>query len=284
MNTSDLFEELERVVARPEPFSIYTADLLWTDPHTSERMLRFHLDPEVDVSSRRLSVVEASVEWMTERFRLRDGKRVIDFGCGPGLYASRFAARGADVTGVDFSPRSIRYAREQADEAGLKVSFQQANYLEFDPPGGFDLICMIMCDFCALSPDQRSAMLSRFSRLLASEGRIVLDVYSLEALRQKRETVAFEENLLDGFWLPAPYFGFMASFKYEAECASLDKYTIVGEQTRREVFNWLQYFSPESLERELSQHGLALEQVLGDLAGHPHDPRGSEFAVVVKRA
>jgi len=284
MNTSDLFAELKRVVARPEPFSAYTADLLWADPHTSEKMLQFHLNPEIDVSSRRLSVVEESVEWMAERFGLRAGKRVIDFGCGPGLYASRFAAYGADVTGIDFSPASIRYARERASEDGQNISFQQANYLEFEPRGEFDLICMIMCDLCALSPNQRSAMLAKFSRLLASKGRIVLDVYSLEAFRQKQETVAFEENLLNGFWSPSPYFGFLASFKYEAECASLDKYTIVGEHTRREVFNWLQYFSPESLERALSEHGLALEAVLGDLAGHAYDPQSSEFAVVVKMA
>jgi hypothetical protein len=127
-------------------------------------------------------------------------------------------------------------------------------------------------------------MLGKFSHLLASEGRIVLDVYSLEAFRQKEETVAFEENLLDGFWSPSPYFGFLASFKYETECVSLDKYTIVEEQTRREIFNWFQYFSPESLEQELSEHGLALEAVLGDLAGHPYDPHSSEFAAVVKRA
>ena len=284
MNTSDLFAELKSVIARPEPFAAYTADLLWADPHTSEKMLQFHLNPEIDVSSRRLSSVEESVEWMAERFGLGGGKRVIDFGCGPGLYASRFAGYGADVTGIDFSPASIRYAREQAGEAGQNILFHEANYLEFEPSGEFDLICMIMCDFCALSPNQRSAMLGKFSRLLASEGRIVLDVYSLEAFNQKQETVEFEESLLEGFWSPSPCFVFLASFKYEAECASLDKYTIVGEQTRREVFNWLQYFSPESLERELSEHGLAVEAVLGDLAGHPYAPQSSEFAVVVKRA
>ena len=76
----------------------------------------------------------------------------------------------------------------------------------------------------------------------------------------------------------------MASFKYEAECVSLDKYTIVGERAKREVFNWLQYYSPESLERELSEDGLALDAVLGDLAGHPYDAQSPEFAVVVKRA
>jgi hypothetical protein len=36
--------ELARRAARPAPFSRYTAEELWTDDHTSARMLAFHLD------------------------------------------------------------------------------------------------------------------------------------------------------------------------------------------------------------------------------------------------
>ena len=106
----------------------------------------------------------------------------------------------------------------------------------------------------------------------------------MESFRQKQEVVVFEENLLNGFWAPSRYFGFLASFKYEIENVSLDKYTIVEPQDRREVYNWLQYFSPESLEQELNNHGLSTEVILGDVAGQPYDPEGIEFAVVVKRA
>jgi len=280
MKAADLCAELEQALSRPAPFSVYTADALWTDPHTSEQMLRYHLDPDVDLSSRRTSFIDESAGWMVERFGLGDGRRVIDFGCGPGLYASRFAAAGARVTGVDFSPTSLRYARKQADEAGHDIAYQQANYLEFEPPGTFDLVTMIMCDFCAMSPDQRGQMLDTFRHALAPDGRIVFDVYSLEALKQKEEVAIVEENMLDGFWSPLPYFGILARFKYKEERVSLDKYTIVDEQAKREVFNWLQYFTPESLEQMLRGHGLAVEALLGNVAGHQFDPAGTEFAIV----
>ena len=284
MKGSDLYADLARIAAKPAPFSVYTAEALWTDPHTSEQMLGFHLNPEVDLSSRSASFIDESVEWVAGHFGLSSGKRVIDFGCGPGLYASRFASYGMSVTGVDFSPTSIAYAREQAESTGQQISFHQANYLEFEAVGKFDLITMIMCDFCALSPEQRSVMLRKFANSLSTEGRVLFDVYSLLAFDQKQETVTFEKNLLNGFWSSSQYFGFLVSFKYEAERVSLDKYTIVEEQAQCEVYNWLQYFSPESLKQELMEHGLVVESVLGSVAGHRFDPQGFEFAVVARRA
>lgn len=52
-----------------------------------------------------------------------DGKRVLDAGCGEGLLARAFAARGALVTGIDLSPRLVAMAREQdpADEIDYRV-------------------------------------------------------------------------------------------------------------------------------------------------------------------
>lgn len=284
MAAFDLYQELARIVERPAPFSVYTAEALWADPHTSKRMLEFHLNPDIDISSRRHGFIDESVEWMVAECGLSSGSRVIDFGCGPGLYATRLAARGADVTGVDFSPTSIAYAREQAGSSGQRITFQQANYLELTPVGEFDLVTMIMCDFCALSPRQRSVMLETFAGSLSSEGRLILDLYSLSAFGQKRESVVFEENLLDGFWSSQPYYGFLATFRYDVERVALDKYTIVEPRRQREVYNWLQYFSPDSLERELAEHGLVVESVLGDVAGNPFDPDGPEFAVVARKA
>jgi hypothetical protein len=142
---------------------------------------------------------------------------------------------------------------------------------------------MIMCDFCALSPAQRSLMLRKFAASLADGGRLVFDVYSLPAFDQKQETVVFEKNLLNGFWSAADYFGFLAAFKYGQERLVLDKYTIIEADRRREIYNWLQHFSPESLEQELLEHGLEVESLLGNVAGYDFDAEGPEFAVVAKK-
>ena len=284
MGTYPLFSALESISEKPEPFSVYTARQLWTDEHTSEQMLAFHLNGEIDVSSRQTKFIDDSVRWMQKHFDLSAGRRIIDFGCGPGLYTSRFARLGAEVFGVDFSSRSIEFAREQARREQLDVTYTEADYLGLQPDGRYDLVTMIMCDFCALSPTQRATMLRKFAGILSDRGRVVLDVYSLKAFEEKQEGLTCERNQLDGFWSADPYFGFLASFKYEDAAVSLDKYTIVEEFRQREIYNWLQYFTPESLQREAHAAGLQVAELYGDVAGRPYDDGASEFAVVLKNA
>ena len=283
MESASLFSALESINRKPRPFSVYTARELWTDEHTSEQMLAFHLDSQIDVSSRRASFIDDSVRWLEDRFHLSQGSKVIDFGCGPGLYASRLARLGAEVTGIDFSSRSIEYARERARRDKLEIQYVEADYLEYQPAGTFDLITMIMCDFCALSPTQRASMLAKFEGLLADQGRVILDVYSLQAFADRDEGLICEKDQLNGFWSVRPYFGFVASFKYDDEKVSLDKYTIVEQDRQREIYNWLQYFTPESLEREAREAGLIIDELYGDVAGNPYAADAAEFAAVLKR-
>jgi SAM-dependent methyltransferase len=45
----------------------------------------------------------------------------LDLGCGSGIWAVKLAARGWQVTGVDFVPQALRRARERAHEAGVEL-------------------------------------------------------------------------------------------------------------------------------------------------------------------
>ncbi len=279
----DVFEELEIINARPEPFGYYTASDLWTDAHTSEQMLSFHLNEDIDVSSRNAAFIDRSVEWIASRFRVGARTKIADFGCGPGLYATRLARRQADVTGVDFSKVSIQHAQEVATSEGLSVRYENQDYLEFETDDRFHLILMIMCDFCALSPAQRRKMLSKFHTLLEPGGSVLLDVYSVTAFEQREETAMYEANHLDGFWSPNKYYGFLNTFKYEREMVVLDKYTLIEASRTRVVYNWFQYFSPETLERELVECGFTVEKFYSDVAGSPSDSKSMEFAVVAKK-
>jgi SAM-dependent methyltransferase len=280
--TDNIFEELEKINERPKSFEFYTASDLWTDEHTSKQMLAFHLNGDIDVSSRSTGFINRSVEWIVSRFSVDERTRIADFGCGPGLYATRFAQHGADVTGIDFSERSITYARKAADKDRLNIHYIHQDYLTFETADRFDLILMIMCDFCALSPVQRKEMLDKFRNILQPDGFVLLDAYTLAAFDKREETAMYEENLLNGFWSPNKYYGFLNTFKYEEEKIVLDKYTIFETDRIRTVYNWLQYFEPKDLEREFASSGFRIEGYYSDVAGSPYDPKSNELAVVAK--
>ena len=244
-----MFEKLEQINARPKPFEFYTAKELWTNGHTSKQMLDYHLNESVDLSSRKTESIDRSVDWMVSRFGLGEGSAVADFGCGPGLYTSRLAERGAAVTGIDFSERSIAYAREAAAEKGLEVEYVCQDYLTFESDKRFDLITLIFCDLCPLSPDQRKNLLSRFFKLLKDDGSVLLDVASLNAFDKREEAATHELSRLIGFWSPDPYYGFVNTFKYE---------------------------------EELEDAGFVVEAFHGDVAGAEFRPEADEFAIVAK--
>lgn len=278
-----MFDQLEEINSRPKPFEFYTAEKLWTDEHTSKKMLNYHLDDSVDLASRRKEFITKSVNWIVSYFHIGTDTSIADFGCGPGLYTTLFAETLADVTGIDFSSRSIQYAKQIADQKALNITYYQQNYLDFDTKKRFDLITMIFCDYCALSYSQRKTLLAKFHTLLKPGGSVLLDVHSLNSFNSRDETAIYERNQLDNFWSPDNYYGFLNTFKYDKEKITLDKYTIVEETRTRVVYNWLQYFSLESLKAEFEEIGFEVVNIFSDVAGSVFYTESPDIAIVAKK-
>ena len=278
-----MFKELQEINSKPEPFEFYTAEDLWTEPHTSKMMLEYHLNESVDLSSRNMPFIRRSVDWIVEQFGVDENTSIVDFGCGPGLYTTMLAERHAKVTGVDFSDRSLQYARDTAADRGLKINYVQQNYLEFESQERFDLITMIMCDFGALSPAQRHIMVKKFFMLLKPGGKVLLDVQTLSAFNRIEESASYALNQLNGFWAEDDYYGFVNTFKYESDTVTLDKYTIFSRSRKRVVFNWTQYFTQESLQHEFESAGFRVADCYADIAGSQLQKESSEIAIVAAK-
>jgi hypothetical protein len=140
-----------------------------------------------------------------------------------------------------------------------------------------------MCDYCALSPEQRKELLQIFYKLLKPDGTVLLDVYSLYGFKQKKESATYELNQLNGFWSPEDYYCFVNTFKYEQEKVILDKYTIIEKNRIRIVYNWLQYFSQKSLKTEFEENKFIIEKVYSDVTGSEYDSENVEMAIVAKK-
>ena len=274
-----MYKNLVDICEKPGLYEFYTAEKMWNDPHISKVMLEYHLDQNCELASRKPEFIRRAARFMVERFDLGRGGQVADFGCGPGLYATELARLGAEVTGIDFSENSIRYARKCAQEQGLAVEYVQADYLELELDRKFDLISLIYCDLCALSPEQRRLLLEKFRKLLKPGGKVFLDVFSMTAYGERSETTVFEENLMDGFWSDKSYYGFMNTFEYPEDQVYLDKYTIVQADSTWRVYNWLKYYDVKSLTREVELAGFKVEEVFAGVAGGKYDPDEPQFAV-----
>lgn len=278
-----MFPTLTDIFQRPRPFEFNSVQTLWDDPHISRQMLRYHLDPAVDTASRNHAFIQKSVEWMSSHFTIHAGTRICDLGCGPGLYTSALAGFSDYVTGVDFSRNSLAYARTNAAETGRKIEYIQSNYLDFHSTGQFDLVLMIMCDFCVLNLQQRATLLRNISTMLAPGGCFIFDFYQSNAFRKYQESAACEFRFMDGFWADGDYFGFANRLKYPEEMVTLEKYTIIQPTRQWTVYNWLQYYTPDDLQRLMKANGLQVAEIFADVAGTVYSTEGNECALVIRK-
>jgi SAM-dependent methyltransferase len=269
--------------ARPAPFSAYTTPAFWSDPHVSRKMLEHHLDSTTFFSSRPVDVIDRSVAWIAERFSVDRASRVLDLGCGPGLYAERLARLGARVVGIDVSPRSIAYAREAAAASALDIEYVEASYLDAEFPDDIDLALLIYRDYCALGPDQRRALLAKVGEALKPGAAFAFDVQAAAGYGDQVEETVVEDDLFDGMFSAEPYVGALERFRYDDEKLILERLTITDGAGTRVFYNWNHFLEPNAVRAELESAGLALDNLLGSFEGDPFDPAHWEYVVVARR-
>src|SRR5215471_17066405 len=68
------------------------------------------------------------------------GKRVLDAGCGPGAYTERLVDMGAEVIGVDSSPKMVAHAKRRLNGKATVVEADLGRPLTFLDSASLDLI------------------------------------------------------------------------------------------------------------------------------------------------
>jgi SAM-dependent methyltransferase len=126
------------------------------------------------------------------------GMRVLDAGCGPGAYAERLVARGAEVVAVDVSPKMVKLCRQRL---GNKVDVREADItqpMSFLADGSFDIVvCPLVLGYVR---DLR-AVYHEFFRVLRPAGVLVFsDGHPFFDYQHYKSTNYFETELVGEEW------------------------------------------------------------------------------------
>jgi SAM-dependent methyltransferase len=91
---------------------------------------------------------------LVQHARVAAGQRVLDVACGTGVVAVTAARMGARVSGVDFTPKLLDRARENADIAKLEIEFKEGDVeqLPFED-SSFDVVLSQFGHIFAPRPD-----------------------------------------------------------------------------------------------------------------------------------
>ena len=259
--TSPYRKIVETIGRKPSAYE--TTDIpFWDDEHISKSMLALHLDPDVESASRTHEFMDRSVDWIVSLFGKKEGK-ILDLGCGPGMYAKRFAERGFSITGIDFSRRSIAYASEHFGSDQNK--FICENYLTIDYEEEFDLAILIYCDFGVLSPENRIALLKKIYRGLKPGGLFVVDVHTSNIYSDFMDSLTIEYKD-GGFWREEPYINIKRKASYPDK-NYLEQYTIITAEDCATYNIWNHGFEQLELKETLLNAGFASVVLYGDVAG-----------------
>ncbi len=238
-------QELLKYASKPTLYEKGTA-VMWTDEHISKQLLEIHLNPDIDLASRKKSTIEKTIDWI---FSTVNGEKlkILDLGCGPGLYTQKIAQKGHKVTGVDFSENTINYAKEQAKISNRDIKYINKNYLDLElPEDEFDLVLMIYTDFGVLLPEERIQLLRTIEKALKPGGTFIFDVLNDRDLDKKISPKNWEVAE-QGFWRKTQYLALSDSFLYKNRKVILNQH-IVADENKTEVYRfWTHYFSHDDL-------------------------------------
>ena len=166
----------------PEPWA-EGEKIPWHDAAFSKRMLHEHLSQEHDAASRRAGTIDAHVKWIHRALLHKNRAKILDLGCGPGLYTQRLAALGHHCVGIDYAPASIAYARRQAQTDGLACQYIEADVRAAPFGTQYDLVMMVHGELDLFRPAQTEEILRRGWQSLKPGGRFLAEVHTLAAVR-----------------------------------------------------------------------------------------------------
>lgn len=175
----------------------------WDEPAFSQRMLENHLSQDHDWASRRLTVIEQQVTWITRQ--LPAGARILDLGCGPGFYTRLLAERGFHCTGVDFSPASIKWARQRAQAADLNIDYIQQDIRTYHPTEPFDFIMMTFGELNVFSATDAQSLISHCAQWLKPGGKLLVEVHTFDEVKRQGMAQASWQRCPHGLFLAEPH-------------------------------------------------------------------------------
>jgi SAM-dependent methyltransferase len=277
-NYADILNTILKSSSKPPPFTP-GEPLFWDDPHVSKSMLEAHLNPDNDLASRKHATIDKEVSHLISYGILKPGDRLLDLGCGPGLYASRLAVRGLKVTGIDISQNSLNYAIAQAKDNGLDIDYRHLDFFDLDYSGEFDAIMQFNGELNVFPDEKLNILLSKLHTALKPGGRLVFDVTTRD-LRMKHGLKNGWYASNGGFWRPYPHLVLEQGFDYPEDNVWLDRYIVIDNEGVKIYHNWFHDYDLESLRRVLQNAGFEIINVWNDFTGTPYKAGGDWLAVV----
>ncbi|MBU0494572.1 MAG: class I SAM-dependent methyltransferase [Chloroflexi bacterium] len=194
-------------------------------------MLKVHLSQGHDAASRRFEIIDSHVRWIHDQVLKGNPTRILDLGCGPGLYTSRFARLGHHCVGIDFSPASIAYASELAEQEGLECTYIQQDIRTAGYGDGYGLVMLIFGEFNVFRPTETRGILEKAYRALVPNGFLLLEPHTFKAVLKIGEQPSLWYSAEKGLFSDGPHLCLQENFWDTEAKVAIERYYVINAVT-----------------------------------------------------
>lgn len=269
----------------PEPWS-EGEKIPWNDPDFSARMLAEHLSQAHDAASRRTDLLEAQVAWIHRAVLGERVTRILDLGCGPGLYTSRLAKLGHTCTGIDFGPASVAYARQEAAARNLPCTYHLADIRRADYGAGYGLAMLLFGEFNVFRREDARLILGKVHAALEPGGWLLLEPHTLAAVAEIGGQPPRWSSRRSGLFSPLPHLLLEEAFWDDEGQIATERYFVIdaagGEVSRHAAS--MQGYSPEAYRALLAGCGFTDIQFHPSISGGMDERQSSLCGITARRA
>lgn len=246
----------------------------WNDPGFSERMLSEHLSQAHDAASRRFEIIDRHVGWIHDQVLKGNPARILDLGCGPGLYTSRLARLGHLCVGIDFSPASIAYAREQAEEAGLECTYFEHDIRTADFGAGYGLVMLVFGELNVFRPEEAKGILTKACRALLPGGFLLLEPHAFNKVVEIGSQPSSWYSADEGLFSSEPHLCLQENLWDADHNVAIERYYVIDAATGKVTYSSssMQAYTNEEYQSLLAECGfgrVTLYPSLGEGADSP---------------
>lgn len=163
MNNKDS-EKLEKTLSKPN------LHLLWENTYYSDRNNRFY---------------NQAIERILKIIKINKNASILDAGCGNAAHSIRFAERGYNVLGIDFSEEALKLSQSNVKRENLhtKIELKKESILSLSFQD--NLFDVVFCWGVLMHINENETALSELSRVLKNGGYLILSEGNMKSVQSR---------------------------------------------------------------------------------------------------
>lgn len=196
----------------------------WDDPEFSKRVLTEHLSQTTTAASKQKKTIQKECAWIFSTLMKHQPGRILDLGCGPGLYTEILAAKRNQCVGIDFAPAAIAYAKKHASH---NCEYLQGDIRKIDFGTGYDVILYNFGAINLLPEADAKAILEKAFHSLKPGGFVLIESSSVEAVDQIGNQPSMWYSADESIFSATPHLCLMECFWDEPSNTATERYYII---------------------------------------------------------